>query len=91
MGLRDRLRNLQRTADEHTTLLTCRDTGEKMRAPEDAALRVVVAKWREGVGQEHDDPLVDWLSPYLERGLVDEQGREWPIGDVGGGRRGFTG
>jgi DICT domain-containing protein len=91
MGARDRLKQLEKAADEHTTVLTCRDTGEKIRVPEDAGVRLVVADWHGGVGKEQEDPLVDWLSPYLERGLLDEQGCEWPIGDVGGGLRGLTG
>jgi hypothetical protein len=93
MGAKEKLRQLEKAAGERTTVLTCRDTGEKIRVPEDAGSRVLVALWRKGspAGQEHDDPLVEWLSPYLERGLVDEQGREWPIGDVGGGMRGLTG
>lgn len=88
---RGKLRNLQRAVDEHTTLLTCQDTGEKIRVPGDAGLRLIFADWCEGAGREYNDPLVDWLSPYRERGLVDEEGREWPIGDVGGGMRGLTG
>jgi hypothetical protein len=91
MGARDRLKRLEKIAEEHTTVLTCMDTGEKVRVPEDAGVRLVVAGWQGGVGKEHEDPLVDWLSPYLERGLLDEQGHEWPIGDVGGGLRGLTG
>jgi hypothetical protein len=92
MGLlRRKLRRLQRAADGHTTLLTCRDTGEQIRVPDDAALRLIVADWREGAGEECEDSLVEWLSPYLKRGLLDERGREWPIGDVGGGLRGLTG
>ncbi len=91
MGLRGRLRRVRRSADESTTVLTCQDTGEKIRVRGDAGIRLIVSDWCEGTGQEHDDPLVEWLTPYLERGLLDEDGREWPIGDVGGGKRGLTG
>ena len=91
MGLRRRVKRIQKAAGEHTTVLTCQDTGEKIRVPEDAGVRLVVAQWCEGTGQDYSDSLVEWLTPYLERGLVDEDGREWPIGDVGGGIRGLTG
>jgi hypothetical protein len=91
VGLRDRLKRAEKATEERTVLLTCRDTGEELRVPEDAGLRLIAADWCEGAGQEHHDSLVDWLFPYLERGLLDEQGREWPIGDVGGGMHGLTG
>jgi hypothetical protein len=91
MGLRRRMQRVQKAADKHTTVLMCQDTGEKIRVPEDAAVRMVVAQYCEGIGQDYSDPLVERLSPYLERGLVDEQGRAWPIGDVGGGLHGLTG
>jgi hypothetical protein len=91
MGLRRSIKRMQKAADEYTTVLTCQDTGEKIRVPADAGVRLVVAQWCEGIGKDYSDPLVERLSPYLERGLVDEAGREWPIGDVGGGMRGLTG
>jgi hypothetical protein len=91
MGLKRRVKLMQKATDEYTTVLTCQDTGEKIRVPDDATVRMVVAQYCEGIGQDYTDPLVERLSPYLERGLLDEQGREWPIGDVGGGMRGLTG
>jgi hypothetical protein len=92
MGLdRRTIKRMEKAADEHTTVLTCQDNGEQIRVPEDATVRMVVAQYCEGIGQDYSDPLVDRLSPYVERGLVDEQGRTWPIGDVGGGLHGLTG
>jgi hypothetical protein len=91
MGLRDRIKRAQKAADEHTTVLTCLDNGDKRRVPDDAGLRVLVADWCEETGHDYSDSLVEWLSPYLERGLANEEVREWPIGDLGGGMRGLTG
>jgi hypothetical protein len=78
VGLKDRLRRLQKVSGEHTTELVCQEYGERMRVPRDIALRITRAVWLkrraerrgEPVASE-DDPVMKLIESHPHDALVD--------------------
>ena len=59
MGLKDRLRRLQKAAGERTTELVCQECGERLTAPRDIALRLTYAAWLKRRAERHGEPVVN--------------------------------
>lgn len=96
MGLRDRLRKLERQAEGDTVALRCRACAEEMRVAEDTDLELIAWEWAQQSGGDSHQPtppdvLVIAGHPCGWRALeVKATGDPWPLMDVGGGLRGLT-
>jgi hypothetical protein len=77
LGLKDRLRRLQKAAGERTTELVCQECGERLTAPRDIALRITYAVWlkrraeRRGEPVPNEDPVVERIESHPHDALVD--------------------
>lgn len=58
MGLKGRLRTLEREAEGDTMVCVLQDTGEVIRVPLDASVRWLVAEWKRETGRPVEpDPV----------------------------------
>ncbi len=96
MGLRDRLKRLQRAADKNLETMRCTGCGETFKVPADTLLSLMVVEWAAGVRERGgelvaaEEERVDALhtrrfkvlEEHLEHGeLYEPSGkRAWPPG-----------
>ena len=70
MGIKSRIRWLERTQDRDTIRVVAEPSGEEFKLPEDSVLRLLVAAWEEGQGKESEDPVIELMHDVLERGEI---------------------
>ena len=70
MGIKSRIRWLERTQDRDKIRVVAEPSGEEFKLPEDPVLRLLVAAWEEGQGKESEDPLIELMHDVLERGEI---------------------
>ena len=101
MGLRGRLRRLEREAEAETETLCCRKCAEEMTVAEDTDIALIVWEWEQGVRDLGGEPEVYRPTPPdvfvvtehpcgWESLEVKATGEPWPWKDVGGGMIGLT-
>jgi hypothetical protein len=101
MGLRGRLRRLEREAERETVTLRCRECGEEMTVAEDTDIQLICWEWEQGVRDRGGEPEVYRPRPPdvfvvvehpcgWESLEVKGTGKPWPLSDVGGGVIGLT-
>jgi|SRR5215208_322875 len=96
MGLRGRLRNLERAAEAETMTLMCRHCGEEMRVNRDTDLEYIAYLWTLETGAKSYQPtppdvFVVANHPHEGEALIDKAtGRPWLEGLLNwqGGHRG---
>jgi hypothetical protein len=95
VGLKGRLRALERETGRDTMVCVLQDTGEEIRVPFDAPVRWLVAEWKRQTGQPVEPgPVVEDLEVLMRRDLrekhperdgrilsgPDDTGRAWGWG-----------
>ncbi len=94
MGLKDKLKRLQRLADEETVLLRCEECGEEICVAQETDLDLLAYEWVQATGEKSYRPTPPDVYKVLEHvhgALVEKSsGKPWPLMDLGGGRVGFT-
>ncbi len=79
MGIRDRLKRLERATEGNFQTFVCPDCGETFKDAGDVALRVIVAGWQDEVGQEREpDTVVDSILTHPCEGLADAVFESFP-------------
>jgi hypothetical protein len=84
MGIRERLRNLEREAEEEHTVLLCRGCGERFCVAVDTDLEYLAWEWIQETGEKsyrepHPDVFVVADHPHDVGTLVYEAtGETWP-------------
>ncbi len=79
MGLRDRLKRLERAAGDHFTTATCPVCGETVRTPGDLALALLAAQWVREMGTKRDeDPVVSRVLDHPHEAFLLEALRDIP-------------
>jgi hypothetical protein len=76
LGLKDRLRRLQKASGERPTELVCEVCGERLTVPRDITLRLTYAAWhkrraeRRGEPVVQDDPIIKLMESHPHDALV---------------------
>ena len=70
MGIKRRIRWLERTQDKDTIRVVAEPSGEEFKLPENPVLRLLVAAWEEGQGKESEDLIIECMHHVLERGEI---------------------
>jgi hypothetical protein len=98
MGLRDKLRRLERRSEGETVTLVCQECGEEFRVAEDTGPALVAFEWQEHTGAKSYQPTpkdVFVLRGHKHAGsrapLVKKAtGEPWPLTTRGAGVVGLT-
>jgi hypothetical protein len=96
MGLRNKMKRLERAAEAETTVLVCRECGEERRVAWDTDLEYIAWCWTQETGEESyqetpPDVFVIANHPHGDEVLIDKAtGKPWLEGLLGsrGGCRG---
>jgi hypothetical protein len=96
VGLRDRLRRLEREAEGQVVRLRCWECGKELTVAEDADLALLAYEWVQQSGGESYQPtppdviVITGHRCGWESLEVKAAGNPWPLMDVGGGIVGLT-
>jgi hypothetical protein len=97
VGLRDKLRRLERAAEGEMVTLLCRECGEELTVAEDTDLAYLAFEWAQETGEQSYRPTpldVFVVVEHEQHGeaplVVKATGKPWPLMDIGGGMIGFT-
>ncbi len=96
MGIRDRIRNLERAVEGEVVALRCRGCGEGFTVAEDTDLELLAREWALGAGVDPHQPTPPEILSLTEHPCgwealeVKATGKPWPLSDVGGGVIGLT-
>jgi hypothetical protein len=96
VGLRDKLKRLERAVEEETIKLACGECGEEFTVAVGTDLALLVHEWALGAGAEPQQPTPPDVLLLTEHACrwealeVKETGEPWPLSDVGGGAIGLT-
>jgi hypothetical protein len=97
VGLRGRLRMLERKAQGGTVTLRCRECGDELTVAEDTDLSYLAWEWAQETGAKsyRPTPLDVFVSANHSHGLgsleVKAIGKPWPLMETEGGMIGLTG
>jgi hypothetical protein len=96
VGLRDRMRRLERAVENQTVTLVCRECGEELTVAEDTDLAYLAWEWAQVTGVRSYQPTPPDVFVIAEHACGDEAlvekatGKPWPLMYVGGGMVGLT-
>jgi hypothetical protein len=96
MGLRDKLKRLERAVEGETVALVCVECGEELTVAEDTDLALLAHEWVHGSDGESHQPtppdvfVITGHRCGWESLEVKATGKTWPLMDIGGGMIGFT-
>jgi hypothetical protein len=96
VGLRDRMRRLERAVEGETVTLRCRECGEELTVAENTDLAYLAWEWVQESGAKSYQPTPPDVFVIAEHphGLgsleVKATGKPWPLMDMGGGMVGLT-
>ena len=78
MGVKSRTERLERRAGAYSTELLCEECGERIKVPQDIALRLLTAEYKRRRAERrgealvnHDDPAIMRIVSHPHNALVD--------------------